>query len=107
MPNLEMSDRKAILQDAEGIVRRSISNHGPDIDTYRALGDVGLALAGRFSEFAAIDDAITLLQEFEERNTDPEIQKVRRSLQSQLRSIGNGIPQDDFEVGDDAALIDL
>lgn len=104
---LEDGDRRAILQDAEGIMRRCIARYGPNVYSYRTLGDIGLALARRFGDFTAIDDAIEQLQSYELIHADPIVPKTRRSLQNQLRSIEAGQPQEAIELEDgDPGLIE-
>lgn len=87
---IEEGDRKAILLDAEGIIRRCIRQHDSDLYSYRTLGEIGLALADRYGQFDAIDDAIEGLRDFERVNGDPEIQSVRRRLEASLRLISEG-----------------
>jgi len=108
LPGIEESDRKAILLDAEGIIRRCISQHESDLYSYRTLGEIGLALASKYGDYAAIDDAIDALREYEGINGDPEIQTVRRRLEGQLRSIGDGAAVLDLKVHEvEAGLVDL
>jgi len=87
MQQIQESDRKAMLLDAENTIRNSIARYGRDLYGYVTLGQIGLALAQRFGEFATIDDAIAFLVDFETVNGDPQIQKRRRSLQEDLRRI--------------------
>jgi hypothetical protein len=103
-PGIEESDRKAMLQDAEGIIRRCIRDFDHDLYSYRTLGEIGLAFASRFSEFGAFDDAIDYLRSFESSNGDPEISNVRRELESRLRSLGFepysvGLGMEEVEAG--------
>ena len=100
---IEESDRKAMLQDAESIIRQCITRYGPDVHTYYALGQIGLALAARFGDYTAVDAAIDFLTEYESVNGDPQIQTMRRRLSDQLRHLENG----DTESFSAAATIDL
>jgi hypothetical protein len=72
LPGIEEGDRKAILLDAEGIIRRCISQHESDLYSYRTLGEIGLALASKYGDYSAIDDAIDALREFQRRPGDPD-----------------------------------
>ncbi|MET4703391.1 SIR2 family protein [Frigoribacterium sp. UYMn621] len=85
MKQVEESDRKAMLLDAENIIRRCIDKYGRDLYSYVTLGQIGLALARRFGDFRAADDAIEYLIEYEVVNGDPQIQQRRRELQDSLR----------------------
>jgi hypothetical protein len=108
LPGIEDGDRKAILLDAEGIIRRCIRQYESDLYSYRTLGEIGLALASKYGEYSAIDDAIEALREFEGVNGDPEIQTVRRRLEGQLRSVGDSgehLDLDDHEV--EAGLVEV
>ena len=87
-PGITDGDRTAMLLDAEGIIRRCIRDFEQDLYSYRTLGEIGLALTQRNGEFAAYDDAIAYLQEFEALNGDPEIASERRKLESRARSLG-------------------
>lgn len=87
MTSIEEIDRKAMLLDAEGTIRRCIAQFGPDVHSYFTLGQIGLALAARFGEFAAIDDALSLLTDYESLNGDPQIQKLRRQLEDRMRRV--------------------
>lgn len=102
---VEDADRRAILLDAENIIRSCISKYGPDLYSYETLGRVGLALAERFNDFDVIDDAITLLSEFERDNGDPQIQIIRRRLSDRLRHLTTG--QQTVEPDADEPLDDL
>ncbi|NVM98523.1 SIR2 family protein [Arthrobacter sp. SDTb3-6] len=107
-PGIEENDRKAMLLDAEGIIRRCISQYESDLYSYRTLGEIGLALASKYGDFSAIDDAIDALLDFERINGDPEIQAVRRRLEGQLRSIGDGAVPVVLEDGEvEAGLVDI
>lgn len=90
MSLIEEADRKAMLQDAEGIIRRCISQYGPDVHSYYTLGQIGLALAARFGDYSAVDAAIDLLTQYESVNGDPQIQIMRRRIAEQLRHFENG-----------------
>lgn len=87
---IEDSDRKAMLQDAESIIRRCISQYGPDVHSYFTLGQIGLVLAAKYNDFGAVDEAIDLLTDYESVNGDPQIQSVRRQLADQLRHVDSG-----------------
>ncbi len=87
-PAIADGDRKAMLQDAEGIIRRCIRDFDHDLYSYRTLGDIGLVLAQNHGEFYAFDDAIAYLREYEAFNGDPEIAQVRRNLEGRMRAIG-------------------
>ncbi|PZE89745.1 hypothetical protein DEJ00_10355 [Curtobacterium sp. MCLR17_039] len=102
---VEESDRRAILLDAENIIRTCIDKYGPDLYSYRTLGEIGLSLAERFNEYDAVDDAITLLSQFEGDNGDPQIQVVRRRLADRLRHITTG--ESLFGVDDEDLLEDV
>lgn len=81
---VEESDRRAMLLDAENVIRGCISKFGADLYSYNTLGQIGLALAGRFGEYTVIDDAIDYLTELEAVNGDPQIQTTRRRLADSL-----------------------
>jgi hypothetical protein len=85
MTQIEESDRKAMLLDAETIIRNCIDRYGSDIYSFVTLGQIGLALARRFADFRAVDDAIQYLADYEAVNGDPQIQHRRRELQESLR----------------------
>ena len=64
-PGIADSDRKAMLLDAEGIIRRCIRDFERDLYSFRTLGQIGLALVDKSGDFSAFDDATAYLQEFE------------------------------------------
>jgi hypothetical protein len=76
--------------DAENIIRTCIDKYGPDLYSCRTLGDIGLSLAERYNEYGAVDDAISLLSQFQGDNGDPKIKVVRRRLADRLRHITTG-----------------
>ncbi|MHA7145368.1 SIR2 family NAD-dependent protein deacylase [Arthrobacter sp. TmT3-37] len=86
---VEDSDRLAMLLDAENIIRGCINRFGADMYSYSTLGNIGLALAGGFGEYRAIDDAMDLLTQLEASNGDPQIQVIHRALHDKLRRVEN------------------
>lgn len=87
MTSIEEIDRKAMLLDAEAIIRRSISSHGPDLHSVSTLGQIGLVLASRFGEFNAVDDSVDLLSQLEATNGDPQIARTRRQIEDRIRFV--------------------
>lgn len=107
MTQIEESDREAMLLDAENVVRRCIEKYGTDLYSFVTLGQIGLALARRFGDFRAVDDAVAFLTDFEAVNGDPQIQHRRRELQRALRqfeSTEDG--PDSIEFEDAAGTLD-
>lgn len=85
LPFLDAGDQRALLLDAENIMRRCLESYGPDMHNYQALGRIGLSLAEKFGEYGAIDDALVLLGDLESTVGDPQIQTIRHQLSESLQ----------------------
>lgn len=104
MQFVEDSDRLAWIRDAETIMRRCIRDYRPDMHNYRALGQIGLALASRQGGYAAIDDALHLLGDLEASVGDPHIRSIQRQLSESLRRMES---QQVGEVTDVESVLEL
>ncbi len=78
-------DRRALLLEAERLARACIKKQPMDRYNYRALADVGIAFATRFSDVRVLSDAIGLMKNTESDIPDGDFARDRRTLESLLR----------------------
>lgn len=78
-------DRQAMLLEAERLAKACISRQPTDRYNYRALADVGVVFAKRFSMLRVLDEAIVAMRGAESDIPDPDFAQERGRLEAQRR----------------------
>jgi GTPase SAR1 family protein len=105
-------DRLAMLLEAERLARGCIAKQPYDRYNYRALSDVGIAIATRFSDVRVLDATIEMMKGAEADIGDPEFARDRRQLETSRRRFtvkeATSVMEtgDGFGAGDETILLD-
>ncbi len=101
-------DRQAMLPEAERLAKACISRQPSDRYNYRALADVGVIFARRFSNLRLLDEAITAMRGAESEIPDPDFSQERGRFEAQRRryaATSGAAPQALSAPGPDDSLL--
>lgn len=87
-------DRRAMLLEGARLARGCVGRSPNDRHNYRALADIGRALAERFGDFEVLDETIAAMVGRETDVADPDFVRDRRGLESTRRRLA---PREDRE----------